>query len=196
MRAQYAVRHPLSPEPTVRFNDFAFGVHAWIFCVVVYSQFWPRLWGWDEAKGVKRHAGRITLGILCGSLLGVATTILIVLNSEGGGSNDGTGWAWLDVVSNKYSSSYCSIMDPNASSGLCYPIRQTDPDRLEIRPSSLRQLQEAVHYWMVHHTTAAGLQRWFPEHDPVTHRQLAASRLERSDGQPGQVWPGKHQSAV
>lgn len=98
VRAQYAIRHPLSPEPTVRFNDFAFGVHAWIFCVVVYSQFWPRLWGWEEAKGVKRHAGRLTLGILCGSLLGVAITILVVLSSEGGGSNDGTGWAWLDVV--------------------------------------------------------------------------------------------------
>ncbi|KAL1584076.1 hypothetical protein WHR41_08154 [Cladosporium halotolerans] len=98
VRSQYAVRHPLSPEPTVRFNDFAFGVHAWIFCVVVYSQFWPRLWGWEAAKGVKRHAGRLTLGILFGSLLGVAITILIVLNSEGGGSNDGTGWAWLDVV--------------------------------------------------------------------------------------------------
>jgi cystinosin len=99
VRAQYAVRHPLSPEPTVRFNDFAFGVHAWIFCVVVYSQFWPRLWGWKEDRGVKRHAGRITLGILCGSLLGVTATIIIVLSSEGGGNNDGTGWAWLDVVS-------------------------------------------------------------------------------------------------
>jgi hypothetical protein len=66
--------------------------------VVVYSQFWPRLWGWKEARDVKRHAGRVTLGILCGSLIGVAATILIVLNSEGGGSSDGTGWAWLDVV--------------------------------------------------------------------------------------------------
>jgi hypothetical protein len=42
------------------------------------------------------------LGILCGSLLGVAATILIVLSSEGGGNNDGTGWAWLDVVSAEY----------------------------------------------------------------------------------------------
>lgn len=98
VRAQYALRHPLSPVPTVRFNDFAFGVHAWIFCVVVYSQFWPRLWGWEEARDVKRHAGRVTLGILCGSLVGVLVTIFIVLASEGGGSNDGTGWAWLDVV--------------------------------------------------------------------------------------------------
>lgn len=70
--------------------------------MVVYSQFWPKLWGWEESRGVKRHAGRVTLGILCGSLLGVAATILIVLNSEGGGSNDGTGWAWLDVVGNEY----------------------------------------------------------------------------------------------
>lgn len=98
VRAQYALRHPMSPVPTVRFNDFAFGVHAWIFCVVVYSQFWPRLWGWEQARGVKRHAGRVTLGILCGSLAGVAITVLVVLVSEGGGTNDGTGWAWLDVV--------------------------------------------------------------------------------------------------
>jgi hypothetical protein len=46
---------------------------------------------------VKRHAGRVTLGILCGCLVGVAITVVIVLTSEGGG-NDGTGWAWLDVV--------------------------------------------------------------------------------------------------
>jgi hypothetical protein len=40
----------------------------------------------------------VTLGILCGSLVGVVVTTFIVLASEGGGSNDGTGWAWLDVV--------------------------------------------------------------------------------------------------
>lgn len=40
----------------------------------------------------------MTLGILCGSLAGVAITVLVVLVSEGGGTNDGTGWAWLDVV--------------------------------------------------------------------------------------------------
>jgi cystinosin len=98
VRSQYALRHPLSPVPTVRFNDFAFGVYAWICCVIVYSQFWPRLWGWEEDRGVKRHAGLVTLGISCGSLVGVAITVLVVLSSEGRGSNNGTGWAWLDVV--------------------------------------------------------------------------------------------------
>jgi hypothetical protein len=139
----------------VRFNDFAFGVHAWIFCVVVYSQFWPRLWGWEEAKGVKRHAGRVTLGILCGSLLGVAATILIVLNSEGGGSNDGTGWAWLDVVRIEENT---PLHESDANSpllGLRNPIRQTDPDGLEIHSPSFRQFQEAVHHRLVHHTAAA-----------------------------------------
>lgn len=83
----------------MRFNDFAFGVHAWIWCVVVYSQFWPRLWGWEEVKGVKRHASKLTLGILTGSLLGVGVTVLIVFASGKGSADDGSNWAWLDVVS-------------------------------------------------------------------------------------------------
>ncbi|OQO12781.1 hypothetical protein B0A48_02245 [Cryoendolithus antarcticus] len=98
VRGQYASRHPLSPEPTVRFNDFAFGVHAWIWCVVVYSQFWPKLWGWDYGKGVKRHAGSLTLGILAGCLLGVAITIAFVASSGKGSDQGGNAWAWLDVI--------------------------------------------------------------------------------------------------
>ena len=82
------------------------------------------------------------------------------------------------------------------SSGLCYPIRQTDFDRLEIRPSSLRQLQEAVYHRMVYHSAAARFQWWIFEHGAAAHRQLATSRLERTDGQPSQIRPCKHQSAV
>ena len=54
-------------------------------------------------------------------------------------------------------------------SGLCYPIRQTDFDRLEIRPSSLRQLQEAVYHRMVYHSAAARLQRRILEHDSAAY---------------------------
>ena len=97
---QYAIRHPLSPEPTVRFNDVAFGVHALVLCVVTYSQFWPRLWGWKQTTGVQRHANRTTLGLLVGGLLGVALTIVIVLARSGNGDpSDGRQWAWIDVVS-------------------------------------------------------------------------------------------------
>jgi len=42
-----------------------------------------------------------------------------------------------------------------SSSGLCYPIRQVDFDRLEVYPSSLRKLQEAIYSRMVHQPTAS-----------------------------------------
>lgn len=35
IREQYAARHPLSPEPTVRINDLAFGLLGLIMSVVV-----------------------------------------------------------------------------------------------------------------------------------------------------------------
>jgi len=38
------------------------------------------------------------LGILTGSLLGVAITVIIVFASGKGSATDGTSWAWLDVV--------------------------------------------------------------------------------------------------
>lgn len=99
IRAQYAARHPAAPEPTVRFNDLAFGVHASVMCVVVYSQFWPRLWGWKDGVGVARRANRITQGLIWGGLLGIAITILIVLARGGNGSStDPSDWAWIDVV--------------------------------------------------------------------------------------------------
>jgi hypothetical protein len=53
--------------------------------------------------------------------------------------------------------------------GLRHPIRQADPDGLEIHPSSLCQFQEAVHRRVVHHTAVAGLQRRHLEHAPAAH---------------------------
>ncbi|KAK5113642.1 hypothetical protein LTR62_003269 [Meristemomyces frigidus] len=108
VREQYAVRHPVSPEPTVRFNDLAFGVHACIMCVVVYSQFWPKLWGWKQLAGVKRQANKTTLGLLWGSLIGVAATIVVVLaQNSHGNSRDASTWEWLDVV---YSLSFVKVL--------------------------------------------------------------------------------------
>ncbi|KAK3722903.1 hypothetical protein LTR37_002048 [Vermiconidia calcicola] len=99
VRAQYAARHPASPEPTVRFNDLAFGVHASFWCVIVYSQFWPQLWGWKKAPGVRRHVNKLSLGLIWGSMLGVGTIIAIVLAHGSTNSNvDGSSWAWIDVI--------------------------------------------------------------------------------------------------
>ena len=100
VRKQYAARHPISPEPTVRFNDLAFGIHAWFLCVVVYSQFWPRLWGWKKAEGVRRHVNKISLGLICGGLLAITITTGIVITAEyTEPRTDGRDWAAIDVVS-------------------------------------------------------------------------------------------------
>ena len=99
VRREYAARHPVSPEPTVQFNDLAFGVHACTMCVIVYSQFWPELWGWKRVAGVRRHANKVSLGLLWGSLLAVAITIGIVATSgKTGDDTDGKQWGWIDVV--------------------------------------------------------------------------------------------------
>ncbi|KAK3675374.1 hypothetical protein LTR78_004884 [Recurvomyces mirabilis] len=108
VREQYAARHPVSPEPTVRFNDLAFGLHAMIMCIVVYSQFWPKLWGWKQTLDVRRHANRLTLGLLWGGLVAIGVTVTIVLaQSKHGSSLDAKSWAWIDVV---YSLTYVKLL--------------------------------------------------------------------------------------
>lgn len=97
IRAQYANRHPASPEPTVRFNDLAFAVHALFMCFVTYSQFFSKLWNF-EVRMLQRSS-RIVLGILWGCIIGVAVVIGVVRfygDSEG---YDPTSWAWIDTVS-------------------------------------------------------------------------------------------------
>jgi cystinosin len=64
----------------------------------VYSQFWPKLWGWDNREGATQHASIFARGILSGSLLGVAVVIIVVLANGKGSDTAGTNWAWLDVV--------------------------------------------------------------------------------------------------
>lgn len=97
IRRQYALRHPYAPEPTVRFNDFAFALHAAILCVVWCSQLWqPRLWGFEEVKG--RRASRVALGIFWGCVLGTVVTALIVWVRDDG-NEDVESWAGIDVVS-------------------------------------------------------------------------------------------------
>jgi cystinosin len=96
IRQQYAARHPLAPEPTVRFNDAAFGIHAVIIVLLTYSQFFPRLWGF---KGSDRaRTSRPVLGIFWGSVIAIiAVSGLVYFNSAAHpqGPQD---WEWIDVV--------------------------------------------------------------------------------------------------
>ncbi|KAF1841647.1 L-cystine transporter-like protein [Cucurbitaria berberidis CBS 394.84] len=93
IREQYAYRHPDAPETTVRFNDFLFAAHGAVLCVIIYSQFFPRLWGFRVGK--TQRVSRPVLGIWWGCVVVVAVTVALVLRL---GGDDAEGWAWIDVI--------------------------------------------------------------------------------------------------
>ncbi|KAL9107631.1 MAG: hypothetical protein Q9227_007534 [Pyrenula ochraceoflavens] len=97
IRQQYAARNPKAPEPTVRFNDVAFAVHAVVLCIITYSQFWPKLWGFKVGKS--QRILKPIAGIVWGSMLAVLVTMFLVLSKSKDGGHDPRGWAWIDVVS-------------------------------------------------------------------------------------------------
>ena len=81
----------------MRLNDFAFAAHALLLCVITYSQFFPRLWGFKV--GARQRSSRIVLGVFWGSIVAVFTIIAIVRTQGHHGGYDPEGWAWIDVVS-------------------------------------------------------------------------------------------------
>jgi cystinosin len=93
IRKQYAARNPISPEPTVRFNDVAFTAHALVLSALTLSMFWRRLWGFEQRRGQRISPGIMGIGIVC--ILGVLWTVVMVL---AGGGEDPEDWAWIDVV--------------------------------------------------------------------------------------------------
>lgn len=97
IRAQYAYRHPDAPETTVRFNDFLFAAHGAVMCSIIYSQFFPSVWGFKVGR--TQRISRAVLGIFWGLVAGVIAVILMVLWRGQSGADDASGWAWIDVVS-------------------------------------------------------------------------------------------------
>jgi len=95
VRAQYAVRHPSAPRPTVRPNDFAFALHALVICIITFTQFWSSLWGFREIRG--KRASRAAVGIFYGSLLGILLVAVIVIIRNDDPLNP-EAWAGIDVV--------------------------------------------------------------------------------------------------
>lgn len=96
IREQYALRHPASPEPTVRFNDLAFGAHAVVLVVITYSQFYTRLWGLEVPRLQK--ASRPVVGIVVGSIFSVLAVAVFVAVKSGLRNQHGLEWAWIDVI--------------------------------------------------------------------------------------------------
>lgn len=96
IKSQYAARHPESPETTVRFNDWLFAVHGAALTVIIYSQFFPRIWGFKV--GSRQVASKPVLGIFWGCVLAIFVTIGLVVVKGSDGGHDASTWAWLDVV--------------------------------------------------------------------------------------------------
>ncbi|KAJ9227491.1 hypothetical protein DTO271D3_1493 [Paecilomyces variotii] len=105
IRNQYAARNPVSPEPTVRFNDFAFALHAVALSAIYYSQFWPWIWGFKVSR--YQRISRPVAGIFWGSLVAIAIVVAIVRSKSPDGGYDPSSWAWIDVI---YTMSYVKLV--------------------------------------------------------------------------------------
>ncbi|KAL1970498.1 hypothetical protein VTN77DRAFT_4142 [Rasamsonia byssochlamydoides] len=105
IRKQYAARNPVSPEPSVRFNDLAFAVHAVILSGLVYSQFYPQIWGLKVSQ--YQRVSKPVAGLFWGSLLAIAILVLIVWTQSPDGGYDPFSWAWIDVL---YGISYVKLV--------------------------------------------------------------------------------------
>lgn len=97
IRKQYAVRHPAAEESTVRFNDFAFALHAVVLSAITYSQFWPQIWGFTVLRF--QTISKPILGLFWGCCLSIMIVMFLVIGQSPDGGYDPFSWAWIDVVS-------------------------------------------------------------------------------------------------
>lgn len=138
IRQQYAARHPLSPEPSVRFNDLAFAVHAVILSSIVYSMFWSWIWGFNVSRF--QHVSGLIAGVFWGCIVAVVAVLLLITSQGKGNSLDPSAWAWIDAVRHLDSlpTSLCQHTFPNIQHlALRHLLCQTSGHSREIRPTGM-----------------------------------------------------------
>ncbi|EDU50204.1 cystinosin [Pyrenophora tritici-repentis] len=96
IKSQYAYRHLNAPETTVRFNDFLFAAHGAVMCVIIYSQFFERIWGFDVGKS--QRVSRPVLFIWWACVFAIVFVMLLVLRDGSVDDFDVYSWAWIDVI--------------------------------------------------------------------------------------------------
>ncbi|CAA9965705.1 hypothetical protein CFE70_008580 [Pyrenophora teres f. teres 0-1] len=96
IKSQYAYRHLNAPETTVRFNDFLFAAHGAVMCVIIYSQFYERVWGFEVGKS--QRTSRPVLVIWWACVFAIVFVVLLVLRDGSADDFDVYSWAWIDVV--------------------------------------------------------------------------------------------------
>lgn len=91
VRQQYAARNPHNPTPIVQSNDVAYALHGLFISATIYSQYYPRLWGFDTAKPsrISPWCSLVFWGCIIVALVGVFVAILVPYSQS---------WMWLDVV--------------------------------------------------------------------------------------------------
>lgn len=83
----------------MRFNDFAFALHAVALSSVYYSQFWPWLWKFKVSRHQKVSGP--AAGIFWGSLIAIAIVVAVIRVKSPDGGYDASSWAWIDAVSRR-----------------------------------------------------------------------------------------------
>lgn len=87
IREQYGERHPSAPEPSVQYNDLAFGAHAFILTLLMWCQFW--------CFGFKRDPSQKLGSGMTGAIIGSAMVLSFVTTSVYFGIGS---WEALDIV--------------------------------------------------------------------------------------------------
>jgi cystinosin len=105
----------------VRFNDFLFAAHGAAMCVIIYSQFFPRIWGFKVGR--TQSVSRMVLAIFWGLVLGVVIVACMAMSFGRDGGYDASGWAWIDVVSTSGFSGDSCFRDARAA--ICSPTSGT-----------------------------------------------------------------------
>lgn len=116
VRHEYAERYPSHPEPTVQLNDIVYASHGAILAAIIYSQFYPALWGFTPIKGLR--LSRVGLGLFWCCNAAIVLAVLAVLVKP-----DSMSWSWLDVVSQRWCLRNCVFS--SASGATAVALRLT-----------------------------------------------------------------------
>lgn len=184
IRMQYAARYSTEEEPTVRFNDLAFAVHAVLLCALMYTQFWPSIWGFAVSRF--QRISKTMAGLFWGSILAPLIIVWIVLARSPDGGYDPSSWAWIDVVSvpgvpKSQPGFSCDVM---RSLDIFILVRQGPHHRFQVCASGVDKLQETVDRGLEHLHNSVGFGRRHPLAAPTGAGLESSERLEWHHRQP------------
>jgi len=106
-------------------------------CVIIYSQFFERVWGFEVGKSQK--VSRPVLCIWWGCVFAIVFVMLLVWRDGSVDDFDVYNWAWIDVVSNPLSTTLVALQT-NLGSGLYPRVCQTPNRARQVYTPSLGQL--------------------------------------------------------